>query len=103
MLEAGPMLETWKLPSAPKPGGIILAEKLFDHRLMYLDYEGPISGSRGAVTRWDAGTYMLILNEESSRKLHLQGIRLQGTVEMKRHEGSWTWYFLGTESPSCDP
>ena len=33
------------------------AEVLPDHRLAYLDYEGPISGDRGSVTRWDRGTY----------------------------------------------
>lgn len=28
-----------------------------EHRRLYLDYEGPISGDRGSVRRVDAGTY----------------------------------------------
>lgn len=32
-----------------------LLEELPEHRLIYLDYEGPISGDRGSVTRVDAG------------------------------------------------
>jgi len=28
-----------------------------DHRAMYLDYEGPISGNRGTVRRVDAGSW----------------------------------------------
>jgi hypothetical protein len=100
MLEAGPVLETWKLPSAPKPGVTFPTKKSFDHRLMYLDYEGPISGGRGSVTRWDAGTYMLILGDESNRLLQLQGIRLQGMVEIKGQEDRWTCNFTDTEGPS---
>lgn len=102
MLEAGPVLETWKLSSAPTQGIRIPAEKLFNHRLMYLDYEGPIPGSRGSVTRWDAGTYMLILDEERNRRLQVQGISLQGIVEMKRQEGGWTWCFNCTEGTASD-
>ncbi len=35
--------------------GPIVAERLADHRAAYLDYEGPVSGDRGAVTRWASG------------------------------------------------
>lgn len=57
MLEAGGVLRTWRLLCEPAPDRIIGAEPLPDHRLHYLDYEGPVSGDRGTVTRWDAGRH----------------------------------------------
>ncbi len=119
MLEAGAALETWKLSAAPSPGVSIPAEKSFDHRLMYLDYEGPIGGGRGAVTRWDAGSYELISESrarskrptkrrahsnrqvETRRVFRLQGERLHGTVEMTDNPKSgWSCYFSDDEGMS---
>ena len=44
MLEAGDVLKTWALPRPPAVGVEMDCEALADHRLAYLDYEGPISG-----------------------------------------------------------
>jgi hypothetical protein len=33
------------------------AQRIADHRLAYLEYEGPISGGRGTVRRLDGGSY----------------------------------------------
>jgi hypothetical protein len=60
MLECGGALRTWALAEPPSPGRTIAAEELPDHRLAYLDYEGEVSGGRGSVTRWDAGTYEVL-------------------------------------------
>jgi len=68
MLEAGDELQTWSLATLPCGwGGLkgvkfadsnsVAAEQLADHRLAYLDYEGPVSGDRGSVKRLDFGTY----------------------------------------------
>src|SRR4051794_31238897 len=57
MLEAGPVLRTWRLAEPPQPGRAVAAEPIADHRRLYLDYEGPVSGDRGRVKRWDWGTY----------------------------------------------
>ena len=46
MLEAGDVLQTWRLANPPTPGCAIDATALPDHRLTYLDYEGPVSGNR---------------------------------------------------------
>jgi hypothetical protein len=48
---------TWRLLRKPCLGEPIAAEPLPDHRLMYLDYEGVVSGDRGSVKRFLAGTY----------------------------------------------
>jgi DNA polymerase ligase (LigD)-like protein len=102
MLEVGDVLQTWRLATAPAENSEIRAEHIFDHRLMYLDYEGPISGDRGSVTRWDAGSYEMIeekgrsgsKQEPVERVIQLNGKRLHGTLEMTCQEGSnWTLRF----------
>ena len=57
MFEWHDSLRTWALACEPRAGVEIAARRLSDHRLAYLDYEGPVSGDRGSVRRWDAGTY----------------------------------------------
>ena len=94
MLETGPVLLTWKLAAAPPASVSIPAEKSFDHRLMYLDYEGPISGDRGSVSRWDGGTFETLIEQENRRVIRLQGERLQGIVELVDHpETGWKFIF----------
>jgi hypothetical protein len=57
MLELDGVLKTWAMPLPPTLGEETDCETLPDHRIEYLDYEGPISGDRGDVTRWDHGVY----------------------------------------------
>jgi hypothetical protein len=100
MLECGAVLKTWRLAAAPVAGQAVCAEAVFDHRPIYLDYEGPISGGRGRVQRWDGGEY----SEEDAGKvaegrpatLHLIGGRLKGKADLnKSPSGQWTFTFLG--------
>jgi DNA polymerase Ligase (LigD) len=91
MLEAGTVLQTWKLADVPKPGVAIRTEESSDHRLMYLDYEGPISDGRGTVTRWDTGTFEVLNEEENRRVVRLKGERFKGTAELSNLTGTgWT-------------
>ena len=57
MLEEDSKLLTWALTEMPEPGKSIPAVALADHRKLYLEYEGPISGDRGSVTRVLAGSF----------------------------------------------
>ncbi|MFO1002516.1 MAG: DNA polymerase ligase N-terminal domain-containing protein [Planctomycetaceae bacterium] len=57
LLEEECSARTWRLLRKPCLGEPIAAEPLPDHRLMYLDYEGVVSGDRGSVKRILAGTY----------------------------------------------
>ena len=52
LLEDGDALLAWRLMEEPRAGMAVIAEKNADHRTVYLDYEGPVSGDRGSVTRW---------------------------------------------------
>lgn len=73
MIESGPSLRTWALPveiSNENPAnsdtdGLALA--LPDHRLAYLDYEGPVSGDRGTVRRVAMGVHSLQVDGAANR------------------------------------
>lgn len=73
MLERDGTLETWALPAPPTPDSTQSGQRLPDHRIHYLDYEGPISGNRGTVKRWDWGTYLLLDSRPDSREIQLSG------------------------------
>jgi hypothetical protein len=93
LLEDGSALKAWRLARPPEnKGAMIDALQLPDHRLHYLDYEGPISGNRGAVKRWDAGTYEFRA-DESGQALHLQfdGTRLHGPAVLERVGTTWVF------------
>lgn len=92
MLEVGAVLETWTLQTVPcdwcrldlappmiAASNAVEVERIADHRLAYLDYEGPISGGRGTVRRLDGGEY-----KKSAKRTSflLEGRVLQGEVEI---------------------
>jgi hypothetical protein len=97
LLEAGDVLRAWRLLAEPQPGRPIPAEPLPDHRLHYLDYEGPISGDRGRVARWDAGTFDWELDVADEVRCQLAGGRMCGLVTLRRMPDGWTWQL--SESP----
>jgi hypothetical protein len=91
MLEVGPALRTWRLSAPPLPGQTVAAEASFDHRLAYLDYEGPVSGGRGTVTAWDRGTFEGAADGPQRVVVRLRGGRLCGTLHLERAGGpAWS-------------
>lgn len=97
MLEAGETLRTWAI-DAPIVAGVELpARALPDHRQTYLEYEGPISGDRGAVRRLDSGQYTVMIWEEDLVRVWLAGVQLVGEAELRQcgidSEGGVKWYF----------
>ena len=96
MLEVSAVLKTWRLAKAPDMNGQrIAAEPIGDHRVFYLDYEGAVQGDRGAVTRWDAGSYESLL-AEADQAFHglLKGTRLQGAAVIERHGAGWIFRMM---------
>ncbi|QDT53235.1 hypothetical protein Pan44_12510 [Caulifigura coniformis] len=59
MLDAGESLRTWRLSEPPLAGRTTTCESLPDHRRAYLDYEGPVSGGRGTVSRVMRGDFAI--------------------------------------------
>jgi DNA polymerase Ligase (LigD) len=96
MLEYGPALRTWRLLAPPCPGKTVAAEAIGDHRRAYLDYEGPVSGGRGVVIRWDWGTF----EEQPSARLEgervgviLSGKRWQAVALLEKSAtGQWSFH-----------
>jgi hypothetical protein len=85
-------LRTWRLEQPPAPGAVIKAEALPDHRRMYLDYEGPISGNRGEVQRWDSGEYAVLSQTATEIVMRFEGTQTQGEATLQCNEsGGWTF------------
>lgn len=78
LLEAGPVLRAWRLLAEPGHARRVPAQPNGDHRLLYLDYEGPLSGDRGTVRRWDAGTFDWIEEGGVRVVIQLHGERVSG-------------------------
>ncbi len=71
-------LRTWRLLAEPLSTECIAVEPLPDHRRIYLDYEGPISGDRGSVSRWDSGAYEVAAEDDAQLVLRFHGNKLSG-------------------------
>ena len=70
LLEEANSVRCWRLLREPCCGEPIAAEPLPAHRLLYLDYEGPLTGNRGTVRRVVAGSHIVV--ESSAEDLHIE-------------------------------
>ncbi|OWK43888.1 DNA polymerase ligase N-terminal domain-containing protein [Fimbriiglobus ruber] len=93
LLEDGDVLRAWRLLAEPDPGKTVPAEANADHRLLYLDYEGPVSGNRGSVTCWDGGTYSGTLDTGDGWEVRLSGSRFRGIARLTHAGGGWVVVF----------
>lgn len=84
LLEVGPVAKTWALPQAPESGVDMTCRALADHRLTYLDYEGPVSGGRGSVARWDHGACHIDRQSDLELVIELSGEKLNGRATLSR-------------------
>jgi hypothetical protein len=90
LLEAGSLLRAWRLAEPLRGGARIAATAMFDHRLLYLDYEGPIAGDRGRVVRCERGTFHAEVQSDEEIVVRLEGERLRGMLRLL-HEESDVW------------
>jgi hypothetical protein len=94
MLEAGDALRTWAIDAPIVPGVALPARALGDHRRLYLDYEGPVSGNRGWVRRVDSGVYEPQCWTADRVEAVFTGDQLVGRVELSR---------IGAGDPEPEP
>jgi DNA polymerase Ligase (LigD) len=97
MLEQHGVLRTWALAEEPSHGQEIIADALADHRLDYLEYEGPVSKNRGSVSRWDWGKYESLTDSAAVIVVQLSGQRLTGIVRLQARATEfqrWIFNFL---------
>ena len=96
MIEQDDGLATWRLARMPSADDAapIAATQLGLHRKAYLDYEGPVSGDRGEVTRVDAGACEILEQNERCWRVRLMGRTLAYTYALRRHDtvdpNGWT-------------
>ena len=93
MLEYEAALRTWRLALSPVRAGAIAAEAIADHRLAYLDYEGPVTGNRGTVTALDRGEYLPVVNDGDIVEVELRGDKFKGRARLSRLSESGNWEF----------
>lgn len=100
MLEKEAALRSWRLSrpaDSPEP---VSAEPIAPHRLAYLEYEGPVSGNRGHVARWDRGEFQLLTDNADFIEVELLGERLKGRAALRQEPDGTGWRFYFTASSS---
>ena len=92
LLEAGESCRTWRLLDSPARDVTTWpAEQIADHRLVYLDYEGPVSGNRGVVSQWDNGNFDWMICSADRCEVILSGEKWRGTFRFVRtDQAAWT-------------
>jgi len=103
MFDRGDALWTWATDQYPEPmsTGPLDAVRLADHRRVYLDYEGRVSGDRGEVSRVESGAFETLYESEDCFEVRVTGkrcgvITFQRTCPADSPEPSarWCWSFL---------
>ncbi len=89
MLESGDALRTWRIDQIPAAKSQQAASPLPDHRLAYLEYEGPVSGNRGHVKRVDRGEYSIISESSEAIEVEISGVLLRGHARLEKHGEHW--------------
>lgn len=105
LLETAGLLCTWAISRPPDESQELPAERLPDHRRVYLEYEGPISGNRGTVTRWDWGEYRILRRRDGFLEFSVRGQRWRGSVRLARRESAseeWTIRYF-PDSSDAEP
>lgn len=81
---------TWRLLDSPEAAQVLRAERIADHRPFYLDYEGPVSGDRGSVAQYDAGTWIWVTATASRVTGFADGRQWHGRVILSADSaGPW--------------
>ena len=101
------LLWTWAIPDNPLSKPLISqtqplecsVERLPDHRRVYLDYEGPISGDRGEVCQVARGSYEVVSWTDNQVELRIQLDRstdceLQFLITLRQRQRSQDWHLI---------
>ena len=85
MIEQDGSLHTWRINTAPdklsqQP---VHAERIQDHQLRFLTYEGPVNNGKATVQIADAGTYRIVENDKGNITLDMDGRILQGKFSLE--------------------
>ena len=100
MLEMDDTLWTWrlKIPPAEIKNEPIGAERISDHPLRFLTYEGPVQNSTGRVKIADKGPCQIIEQTENTLVFESQGTILKGTFSLSKTQNTSLWTLKPTLS-----
>lgn len=100
MLEARQVLWTWRisLPPEQMEQQPVLAERIADHPLRFLTYEGPVQKNTGQVQIADSGSMFMQREGEDHLILKLHGKILSGSFELIHQEQN-QWILRRTAPP----
>jgi hypothetical protein len=95
MLEEQGVLATYRLPLPPekitdKP---VVVEKIFEHDLKFLTYEGPVNKGLGTVRIIDSGVFEMLETTERTVRFRMEGKILCGEFTFEHIEQDW-WQFV---------
>lgn len=98
MLEQGDVLATFRLEKEPAEclTQEVRAEKIFDHPLRFLTYEGPVQKGTGKVRIVDSGDYRFRDRRDDLLIFKLKGKILMGDFSLVRMNGD-EWQFKHRE------
>lgn len=101
MLEEEGSLLTWRLEVQLAENEPVAATPLPNHRLHYLDYEGPVSRNRGHVKRWDSGSFEWLNRGAEQIRIRIQGERLSGILYVKKSGSGESWVASYSSEGGC--
>lgn len=86
MIDDGERLATWKFARPPETAqdSPLVCRRIGDHRRIYLEYEGPISGDRGEVRRHDLGRCETEVQSPDRWRVEFGGQMVKGAYELSR-------------------
>jgi bifunctional non-homologous end joining protein LigD len=82
MLETGDFLETYRIGKPPEKWGDkpIEAERIFNHPLKFLTYEGIVNNGKGTVAVADKGTCEVLSQNDNQLKIRFSGTILKREI-----------------------
>ena len=92
MVQNGDLLKTWRLDKGPGQlkNAPAKAEKIFDHPLKFLTYEGKVNEGKGSVKIADKGICEITTQSDGKIEMELAGEILKGEFIMTRiTEDGW--------------
>ncbi len=89
MLEQGEELWSWRLSVPLTANQPQAGERTPNHRKLYLDYEGPVSGNRGHVIRRESGSFSWRRQEPEHLEVDLDGQNLRGVLILVEEASCW--------------
>lgn len=88
MLESGNVLKTWRINVPPELIGKepTHAERIFDHNVKFLTYQGAVNREQGTVAIVDRGTAETLEEKQETIRLRLHGKILAGEFALEHIE-----------------